>query len=544
MDKKRKPTGKKRRFNPTFEDDDFLFDEEVTPKKGQKILGIKSEYAVFYIATLVVAIIVAGILFTVLYLQIRDPAPVADRGHVPPLPSLTAGTEDESSQEDATDLLNLRNITALISNINSAERTFYVHDVNARTTLDFNVEGNTELRNRLGSPLVFADFAIGDIVNIAYDPEDNNRLVTVAISNTEAWERRFVTGLNINANAGLIVLEDETFTFTPNMQVFNNGQSYGIGSINMASVVSLRGVDNNVWVINIERGVGNVHIINGGGILNGSIEISRTTVLPIGGATPEHEVQISEGVHRVVVRGDNITVDIKEIEVIYGQTAVIDLSTIELTAGFLEINVEPIGASVTINGRTIDNINEPLLLNFNTYVIIARHDGYYPREISFEFNETGQEVEIILEEIIIIEETYVEIRTIPAGANIFVDGVYSATSPATIAMEHGPREISLNLPGFITTVDTIVVGPTPMLPFEYELQPLVPEPPISDWSPPPAPPHPSPGQGTPPLDGQYYTVPDGPLPPSDLPPNNPGHEFVVPPTIIEPEQIPPVIDNY
>ena len=187
------------------------------------------------------------------------------------------------------------------------------------------------------------------------------------------------------------------------------------------------------------------------------------------------------------------------------------------------------------------------MLGFGPIRVVAQYQGYVAFDEVIEFEEHNQLLPIVLLAQPYsptiphvpggggfgitpgLPQTRVEFRSVPAGANIFVDGSFHGQTPLITELYHGQRSISVQLEGFQTTVDTIVVTSGPMIPFEYEMQalPSSPQPGLDTGPPMPgggglgSPPAPLPPAGpniqppavTPPTNTPV--IPDPPAPPTD-----------------------------
>lgn len=477
MDKNNKKQNNKKN-TPNFDYTEELYDpitgkkliphNKINKKVKKKFFNFNSEYAAFYIITLIIAVIVSVILFVAVFSHIRND-----------IPNLDTNNEIDDPIEDISLERNEVTILGVIQNINTVSRVLHVYDITTRNTIILNVEGSTDLRDRFGQGLVFAEISQGDIVNATYYTI-NNTLSSLRISN-DTWERRFVSGLEINENNNTITVGNDIFNYTDQILILNNGDNYSISNLHPLNIVTMRGINNTVWFIEVERGFGTINVINSNQIKNGSMEVGRLISIPIGEqADPNNQhANIQEGTHRITVRGSNIAPYTREITVNNGETTIVDLSTIPLTSGSLTITTN-VPATVTINGSQVD-ISQPIPLNFGQYDIVAQSPGYYPYESTLTVNNANQQLEISL-----LQETVngsIEIASIPAGADVFIDNVSIGITPITATVEQGTRNLTLRKEGFITIEMPIDVSSNSR-PLSIELQPTIQSTPIIDVTPP------------------------------------------------------------
>lgn len=474
----------------TFEDDDFLFvaDED---KKEQRILGIKSEYMVFYIAAAIVAIILifVGALGA---FNLFSGLGGGGESQNPRQTPITANNPITIPNPDLTSIdQELSVLTALVTSVDSNNRIISMHNTSTRENINMFATTSSDLRGRFNQTLVVSEINTGDIVQVTYNPDNNNMTRLQILDGGSVWQRNFVTGLSIDLASRTIVFDNNIYLFNNETLVLNQGSSYNIGNIGPLTMVTMRGIDSVVWYIEVERGYGTVQVLNNTSVINGSVQIGREASVPLGtGVSPlDQVVQISEGSHTIVAHGENISMFTKDIVVLNGQTIQVDLSELEITAGSLNINVTPSDATVSINGQVRD-VSEPLTLAFGPIRVIAQYNGYVSFDEVIEFETHNQLLPIVLLEQVYVPtippniggggfgieprdpNTNVEFRSIPSGASVFVDGVFQGQTPFIANLYHGQRSIAVQLEGFFTTQDTRVVTMGPMLPFEYELQPI------------------------------------------------------------------------
>ena len=498
---------KKRKLN--FEDDDFLFSDN--PKINKKTGKAKNEYIVFY-ALAAIASIAVLIVIGMIFLNQFSNNQVA----------IEIPATDPENLEHIETPISYESLTGMIIGIDNINRMLLIQNLETRMPSNLVVQNSSDLRGNLGNALIFDSLNIGDIVEIDHSRAN---IINLTIS-SNTWERRGVIGLEVLQNNRLQI-GNEIFDFNSDTIVLNNGAEYNLYSIHSLSQINIRGVGNTAWFIEVHRGFGIAQIINASNVVNGSLVIDGATI-PLGsGINPSDQiVELSEGTHRAIIHGENIITNTRDIEIITNETTIIDLSDIELTAGYLLINLNAVEANVVINGIP-RNISEPILLNFGTHIISITAPGFVNYERTFELENHNQTLHITLELAREQENQTtqpnqngqngsnqnqsnqnqpnqstggfpatnnepqaqtgrVDIRSIPAGASLFVDGNSVGTTPFTGNLEVGNREIRIQMEGFINTQATLSVTSGINNPVEYELQPLpiAPQPGFNNENPP------------------------------------------------------------
>ena len=540
---KERAAATKRKKAVTFEDDAFLFNGGQGGVGDQRTMGIKNEYMVLYIAGAIVALMIVfvGALGAFnLFSGIGGGNNASGAGTTPPFVSNPVnppgGGTSNLGVEAPTPVTpdNTETITAMITGLDLNNRIVSLHNTETRESVNTFVTTATDLRGRFNQILIFTELRIGDLVQLTYNPDNNNAAHLRQLDTDTVWEHRFVTGVAVDYTSRTLMYDGNMYIFNNETMILNQGQPDTMLSIGPLTMMSLRGLGNTVWFVEIERGYGTVQFLNNLSVINGFIQIGLEETVQLGAdiSPLDQIVQLSEGTHTIIVDGDNIARFIDEIEVVAGQTIQVDLSELEVIGGALNINVTPATATVSVNGMSVDT-EEPLMLQFGALRVVAQYAGHQPFDEVIEFDTHNQHLPIVLMlqpysptipgGFVPVDPseptTRVEFRSVPLGANVFIDGQFRGQTPLVINVEQGQRNISLQLEGFQTTQDTRFITMGPMLPFEYEMQPL--------------PSSPQPGAGT------------GPALPPPVMPNDPAlppAPGLTPPVVTPPNHTPVIPD--
>ena len=411
-----------------------------SPSAKPKKKASKGQYIAFYIITLVVAVAVCLATFAFVLSSVVNNRPPAG------VPGDTSQASNVTTPEQlpvyAIDEIS---ITGVIMDLNHAGRTLEIFDLGSQRSLDFRADNATAMQNRYGEVMSFAQFRPGDIVDARYT-EVGGVLSSMNLA-TAAWERRNVSNLRVNAENRTITLGNEIFRYGDRtISIFNNNP-YSIENINPLNVVTLRGMGSDVWFVEVSRGTGLINIVNGENIRDGIIEIDNDVILPLNDrGTTDEPIRVQSGNRRIRVRGSNIEDFDTAIDVNPGESAILNLSEVQITAGVVTLNISEPDAVVTINGATV-RAAEPQILTYGEYELVIRKEGFRTYESTFELNEPTLVLNIFLEPE--IRTVNITVETIPPGAHIYVDNAFVGLSPVTTSVEEGVRMISARMDGFI-----------------------------------------------------------------------------------------------
>lgn len=144
---------------------------------------------------------------------------------------------------------------------------------------------------------------------------------------------------------------------------------------------------------------------------------------------------------------------------------------LKILPGLISIDTQPPGASVRIDGETAGHT--PLLdlpVDAGEHSVLVEAERYLPLEQVLQV--TGRQIKQQLSLELAPAWAEVSINSQPPGASILVDGEVLATTPATLELIQGERQLILQLPGFADAQQSLeVVAGEPMALDTVVLQP-------------------------------------------------------------------------
>ena len=449
----------------------------------------RTQYAAFNIVMIVVIAVICLTIFAMSFESIsareREPrrsASVAASPTPTPLP------------------IYAQHLTGLITHINenTNPRSITVMDISTNQSRNFSFVDTTGLANRIGTSIPFSNLAIGNIMDIAYNP-DNNELLDMRQSFTRDFHSR--TGVRIDMENTSITIGNDVLYFTSQTLILYRGSPAVISDITEDDIVTIIALEDKIWLIEIESSHGTLQLANASSIINGSIILTplgigvhRVMNLDDVGASG---INLPEGTYSVTVDGTNIEPYTTEISIHHGEITILDLSGVELGVAVLELTVTPSGALVFINGEFRADHRGPMEFEFGqTLTIRAEREGYITQERTVEMSMLTTTATINLEIEIITSQ--VTIVTEPLGADVWINNVPKGQSPVVTELLPGNHSVFVQMPGFhdlhstiyapagnslhALTLTQIVEEAPPYVPSDYP-----PDPPPDEYQ--PDPPH-------------------------------------------------------
>jgi hypothetical protein len=421
----------------------------------------KSMFAPFYIAMIVMAVAVLMVVALVLFNNFMNTA----RSYAPgqtsnnpvvallqraffwqnPIETLPPGGGDMAFTPVRQDL---NHQTALV--VATAQPggvgQLTLMDVSDRRERVFTVSSTARITGRGAVPMAFSDLRVGMVLDIGYDAY--NEIATVAES-PRATERRARTNVQVDVEGGTVTVGNEVFLTNSQTIVLYRGEPFPLTQITPLDSVTVVAVGYTAWLVQLEAAHGFLQVVNADMVMNGRLTVGTQHMLLETAA--EEPVFLHEGVHRVVVDGDNIEPFITSVTVEQGRTVTLNAGDATLRAALLHLNVTPADADVFING-VAHRPPGPILLDFGAHTVRIERDGYTPQEQEINIINPVNTVNFQLEELVVAApEATLSIFTTPANAEIFIDNVFMGFSVLSINLPPGTHNITARLAGHSDT---------------------------------------------------------------------------------------------
>ena len=482
----------------------------------------KNSFTIFYIITMIIGVVVCVTLFAVAYSTIIEPnnfllgsSPI--RTDQEPREFVRVEESQALGMVTEMDSFNPRTLTVALLDTNRSDR--------------FNLTDNTSIQNRHGNPISFGEINVGQIVEVTFDA--NTRNISNLSLSGRAWEQNR-SNVEIDLEAATITIGNQVYTYSSRTLVLNRGEPYSIALINPEDVVTLVGYQDKIWSIRIDTGHGFIRFLNADQIVDGTVQIGNFHFSALDGA---RAISATEGVHRVIIDGQNIDTFMADVVVRQGQTVEVDLRTATLRFGTLQFimdNSEE--ATVFINGGVVTlDVNSLVQAEYGIHLIRVERPGFVPIQQEIELNQPLMRIELDLAQD--STEVQILIETFPPDAQVFVNHAFVGNSPVTIEVEHGNHAVIARRAGYEDQTLNITVDATSSRQFIMPMIQLPVHPPSTNVPPPgnhlPPPPADWGPIPTPTIPADWMMPVQTPAPPPEIPPQQ------VPPQQVPPQQIPP-----
>jgi len=472
-------------------------------RNRQKKTSKKTSFAIFYAITMIVGVVVCVTLFAVGYNTL-----VAPRIRAESVATIPTEPEVEFVRAEYEQFL------GMITDIDRfAPGGLTIHLIESGRNDRFAMSENTSVVDRRGFPMGFGELALGHIVQISVDPNTGNT-AAVALS-AHAWEIQ-PSNFNIDLNATTITVGNRVYGYNSNILVLNQGEPTSIALVGRGDSITMRGIDDTVWSVRVDTSTGFIRFDNANRIVEPTVTVGNFIHTTI---EPGRLISVPEGLHRVIVNGQNIDTFARDVVVRQGETVGVDLAVeSSLRQGTLQLILNEPNASVFLNGMEVQLENTMVEVEFGEYVLRVEADGFLPIQEDIIIEQPFTRLDLNLERDTPAETAVILIETFPSGALISVGDFIVGNSPVSMQIHHGSHTITAQLAGHEERSLHIVVDQTSQRQYLIPLTQIgfQPQPPPA-LTPTPMPTMPPGGQQVlPPISPEVTPIPS-PTIPAELP---------------------------
>jgi len=350
-----------------------------------------------------------------------------------------------------------RDFTAMVTEIDhfSDPRIITFMDVRDRRIRHFPVADNVSLSTRHGRPMTFGELRIGQLVEVAYD--GNNQEVFIINDSVQAWEHRSRTNVQINIEESTVTLGNQIFNFNSQTLITYRGELFSIAQITTNDTITMTGIGDTVWTITVDAAHGFLQLVNADIVVNGRIRVDTNNSTNIFRSLEDvtESITLVEGTHRIIVEGANIETFIQDIIIEQGRTYDLNLGEVVLRPARLHLHVQPSYAEIFINGELFDGTS-PALLTFGEHHIRVESEGYLPQEQTINIYRDVAHIQFDL--VRIVRDYTLVIFTTPTNAQVFINNEFIGYSPITRQVHPGTHHITVRLSGHLDSNSSVYVA--------------------------------------------------------------------------------------
>ncbi len=470
------------------------FNGQFNKQKVQRLKPQKSQLTFFYMTTIILSLVVCILTFAIVAFAINSRGAKTYAN----LPEEPANEFDQNQTSNSLEGLlgqhEVSEITGLIQQVSTNTNQVKIMDVETGKQYNLIVEEQTMLSDKYGKPIVFPELTSGNIAVFKFEAK-TGKLISLVIS-ANAWEFKSVKNVKVDSEKETITYGNDTYKYDTSLITQYEDKMFDVSAIKPIDVLTIRGYKEKVFYVELLKSHGTLSIINKEKVEGGSIEIDTNIFKPI---EAQNEFELLEGLHKVVVKTAYTEVFVKEVDIMHGETQIIDLNEVVLKKGTLVVSVNVPDCNFFINDNASEN---PTYLDYGKYTLKVEKEGFITYEQAFTLNTSTKNINVTLEQLpiateepIFPEQQGIEgdgvnnggsgsekpkekvkngkliITSEPKGADIYIDGTKVGQAPTQTTIEYGMHTITVSLEGYIEISTEIEINDREHK-YLFELQPI------------------------------------------------------------------------
>ena len=261
--------------------------------------------------------------------------------------------------------------TAIVVRKDPDEKTISFRNLETGRQYTLSYDGTSVLTDKNGQPLTMDQVAIGDLVDVKF--VKTPKTLTSLRESSTAFSYRGITDFTISESGRSMTIQGTTYRLSSDVAVVGDSKLVTLMDINENDTLTVRGFDNAVYSIVIDRGHGYLRLENDESFIGGWIEVGSFLVQPI---TENMMLTLPEGEYDISVSCDG-SGGTKSVTIVRNEEQVMDVSDLvtEVKEGGVLFEVTPSTASVYVDGKKIDP-SDVVTLTYGIHQVIIKADGY------------------------------------------------------------------------------------------------------------------------------------------------------------------------
>ncbi len=361
-----------------------------------------------------------------------------------------------------------RDFVGVIKGVGQEDMTITFYQPDREEEVSYTYSSGTEILSKSGKQISSQSLEAGQVVDV-YLNESRAKVVKVQIS-SDILEYEQVRGIKANQDEAYLEVEGVKYRYGSGFSVFSDGQTMDLQEITFQDEVTFRGVKGKAYSLVVTRGHGYVKPVKYKDFVGGTMTIGGVAILPV---TEKMLIPVPEGTYEVTMKNGDF-VGSRQVQVERDKQHELDMSLFKSTqknTGQVVFDIKPVGAELYVNG-SLTGYDKPVSLKYGRHSVRAVLDGYttYAGVIDVQSANPTVRINLAEEEAGVsdgdtsvsdgedegssVSDQYdndhdITVST-PAGASVYLDGVYKGKTPCSFAKKIGNITITLAKDGCIT----------------------------------------------------------------------------------------------
>lgn len=250
----------------------------------------------------------------------------------------------------------------------------YVTFMNIATGKQYTLsyDGTTYVKDKYEGTMSMSQIEPGDIVDITF-LKSKKRLASVQIS-PQSWEFDSVENYNLGGINKTATIGSNTYSLPDDVVVLSEGKRSEVMDVVNKDVLTISGIDHKICSIKVEKGHGYLRLTNDQALVGGWIEVGNAVVTQI---TENMMLTVPEGSYEVCISNGNASVT-KNVVIERNKEVVLNVGELDIVQdklGKIVFSVDPVDATVTIDGKAVD-ISKEVELSYGIHHVKLEAEGY------------------------------------------------------------------------------------------------------------------------------------------------------------------------
>ena len=411
--------------------------------------------------------------------------------------SKTNSVRQQIANDASVDSQELTAVAVVVA-VDGDAKTITLRDVETQEEQTLPYNGATMVYNKSKAGIVMTQLACGEIVEATYGATE--RVLTEVRVSQDAWEYSSVDAKNIDRTDSTITVTGRKYQYASSgVAVFDGSDALMLMDLNEQDEVTIKGIGTQVYSFMITKSHGYIRLGGQDAFLGGTIEVDQNLFADV---QSNMLLTVGEGEHTIVLRNGALEA-VETVTVEKNQEYFLDLSGYEQPddqMGRIKFVITPSDAALYINGK-LRNANQILSLPYGNYNVAVIADGYEDYTGILRVQESASEYETIYVDLVesgdaslttatpsatddakeedtdsaddtegtqtptiaptatvAADEKHTITVNSPAGASVYVNGVYQGVAPVTFEKVTGEITLTLSQEGYMTKSYTVTVA--------------------------------------------------------------------------------------
>lgn len=287
----------------------------------------------------------------------------------------SALTSQETQEKDYSILLpgsyDSRDTSVLLAK-DEEKSTLTFFNLTKKRNYTLSYDGTTKFYDKYDSGLALSQVQEGTIVDVTF-LKNSKKLNTLQVSK-EAWSTSQVRRFEFDGTRKSLTLGEDTYRVADDLVVMQDSEQMEQMDINAADVLTINGIGNSVYSVQIEKGHGYLRLTGDEYFIGGWIEVGQALIREI---TDGMLLTVPEGTYDVTLSHNGVS-GVRQVTIPQNEEVELDVSELKgeiVKTGTILFTVNVEDAQVFVDGNPVD-ISGPVELDYGIHQLMAKATGY------------------------------------------------------------------------------------------------------------------------------------------------------------------------